>query len=128
MIEPGFLCFDPSVPSNYTCLPYLRGLSHCVTPAFVSLKIDPSTTFPGAQNQLLVSFVANFDILEGVDVLFSNLRGSDTADNANMPLLCPFIGASANNTGECWRRPCAVLHEKRVEVSMLHYTHVSNSH
>ena len=27
MIEPGFLCFDPSVPPNYTCLPYLRGLS-----------------------------------------------------------------------------------------------------
>lgn len=78
-IEQNYLCRDLA-PPGYSCRPGIYGASQCRQPAFTSVRVEPSTSLPGASNQLYLSFAANFEVLRYETLDLSGLRGSGTPD------------------------------------------------
>jgi cysteine-rich repeat protein len=77
-VEFSYFCIEVSEP-DFRCLPKLYGKSECKLPAFVTLRLEPETDMAGVNNEILVSFLANFDILPDRDILLHGLTGSDTS-------------------------------------------------
>lgn len=95
-IENNYLCHD-AAPPEYTCRPGVHGTSHCQQPAFTSVRVEASTTIPGAPNQLHVSFAANFEILALETIDLSGLRGSTTPDMLmDLPASFAYIDGSSD--------------------------------
>jgi cysteine-rich repeat protein len=79
-IEKNYLCHDLA-PPGFSCRPAIYGASQCRQPAFTSVRVEPSTSLPGASNLLYVSFAANFEMLRSEDIELRGLRGSGTPDS-----------------------------------------------
>jgi len=90
-VEAGYLC-KPSTQPDYDCSPdeagisQLLGASDCRIPSFLSIRVSELSTLPGANNQLLVSFEANFALSPMTTLTLEGLTGSQSPDDESLSI------------------------------------------